>query len=78
MIPLDWKNAPVWAKYWAADTDGTAWWYEVRPQEGESTWKSRGGYISYWGEVTRDNYLFGNWRGMIRERPVMVNGERCE
>lgn len=28
----DWRHAPPWAKFWAVDSDGGAYWYEVEPQ----------------------------------------------
>ncbi len=27
----DWRHAPPWAKFWAIDSDGGAYWYEVEP-----------------------------------------------
>ena len=27
----DWRYAPEWAKFWAIDSDGGAYWYEVEP-----------------------------------------------
>ena len=28
----DWRHAPPWAKFWAIDSDGGAYWYEVEPR----------------------------------------------
>lgn len=27
----DWSKAPEWAKWWAIDSDGVAYWYEMKP-----------------------------------------------
>lgn len=32
----DWKDAPEWAKFLAEDADGTWWWYEAEPEQGEN------------------------------------------
>lgn len=28
---IDWTDAPYWARYWAMDDDGDAFWYENKP-----------------------------------------------
>ncbi len=30
-VQPDWRHAPPWAKFWAIDSDGGAYWYEVEP-----------------------------------------------
>lgn len=27
----DWNTAPEWARFWAMDEDGGAWWYSDEP-----------------------------------------------
>ena len=31
-VQPDWSKAPEWAKFWAVDSDGGAYWYEVEPR----------------------------------------------
>ena len=31
-VQPDWSKAPEWARFWAMDSDGGAYWYEVEPR----------------------------------------------
>ena len=36
--PVDWKQAPYWANYWAMDRDGEAFWFEEEPVQNHHEW----------------------------------------
>ena len=45
---INWKSAPLWAKYWVMDADHTAWWCEKKPKPGINmeSWTLRGRYTA--------------------------------
>lgn len=66
----DWSKAPEWARYWAVDSDGTAYWYEFEPVilpglsfEG---WHPAS-LNSRWEET--DSKVVQPWRNTLQERP---------
>lgn len=63
----DWSQAPVWAYYWAKDSNGLCHWYsgEVCINENEF-------HPSEFGQLWDDAPLFGysgEWRESLRKRP---------
>lgn len=58
-IQPDWTRAPGWAKYWAADSNGDAYWYKDEPTYQHFSpdayysagyWEHAGGYDRHiWG-----------------------------
>jgi hypothetical protein len=59
----DWSEAPEWARFWALDSDGGAWWYERRPDAGS-------GNFGNGGTRDRDTNACPNWRETLQERPA--------
>ena len=43
-VQPDWAGAPEWAKFWAMDSDGGAYWYEVEPR----FWAADSDGYAYW------------------------------
>lgn len=33
---------PAWARYWAVNASGVAYWYERKPELGKATWQAQG------------------------------------
>ena len=58
----DWSKAPKGARFWARDSDGQAWWYERRPDDGI-------GNFGNGGTRDRDTNACPNWRETLQERP---------
>jgi hypothetical protein len=63
----DWSKAPEWAQWWAVDSNGEAYYYEVEPGLAAATWAvaSMERFVSA-GKVE----LHGrNWRLTAQQRP---------
>jgi hypothetical protein len=59
----DWSNAPEWARFWARDADGQAFWHKDKPTDGV--------VVFYHGGLSeRDYNACPNWRETLQERPV--------
>ena len=63
----NWQDAPEWAKYWAQDRDGQAYWYEVEPYVDER--------MTQWSQPNRTkveedmSLWLPTWRNTLQERP---------
>ncbi len=62
----DWDNAPKWAKYWAVDESGEAFWYEIKPKSFVECWN---GERMYTFDKSYELKVF-NWRDSLRSRPT--------
>jgi hypothetical protein len=75
-VQPDWSGAPDWANFWAADSDGYAYWYRDEP-----TYKAKyGGWLRTLGEEPDVSFDlcwppegFDNrdidWASTLRSRP---------
>ena len=61
----DWDIAPEWARWWAVDESGKAFWYEDRPELGFSAWRCTG---ENW-RAARTIFRFPAWRDTLTRRP---------
>jgi hypothetical protein len=59
----DWKDAPEWANWLAQDKDGTWYWYEQEPRQGNS------GFIYTTGFVLSHESHMATWRKTLERRP---------
>lgn len=63
---VDWCVAPGWAKYWAVDKYGDAYWFEKAPKLGSFRW------LSQFGELVNSAPSFnykGDWKESLRTKP---------
>ena len=62
-IEPDWSKAPEWARYWALDESGGAWWYEKEPGfvGDDGGWSGSG--------RTKHDIICTAWRDSLRKRP---------
>ena len=62
-IEPGWSEAPEWARYWAMDESGGAWWYEEEPEfkGGDGVWSGFG--------RTKHDIICTDWRDSLRKRP---------
>ena len=60
------EECPEEAKYAAVDADGTAYWYEDKPEQLDADWQS------YFGRTKRisQDYAASDWKNSLIERPV--------
>jgi transcription elongation factor Elf1 len=59
----DWSKAPEWAKWWAVDADGEAFWYELEPSRGFSCFSGT-------GDTRRAGVVdVEDWRETLTARP---------
>lgn len=63
----DWKDAPEWANWIAADVDGEWYWYESRPSLSNTSgwWRCEYGDSEFAGEFPCPNY-----RKSLEKRPI--------
>ena len=64
----DWTQAPKWAQWWAADSDGEVYWYEDKPESQLACWVNREHQKST-GYVDLDGY---DWHCTLRQRPEVA------
>lgn len=64
---LDWSQAPKWAKFWAQDGNGAAYWYSSLPFLSNMmvAWNGGGRCVRYNGD-----YKVEKWTGSLRRRPA--------
>lgn len=62
---INWKAAPVWARYNAKDRDGRVFWHEFKPSAGASSWLNKGGMSLAWNTECVDE----EWRNCLEEKP---------
>ena len=78
MMKIDWKKAPEWANYWAADSSGDAYWYKDKPTYRCNSWEHVGGndkrfwgltfaWDSSWSPEEFDENI--DWKNTLLERP---------
>lgn len=71
-VEPDWGRAPIWARFWAVDADGSAYWYEAEP--------NAKGSMGYWGkssgqcEIDPVRRSF-SWLNTLRCRQVQEGAE---
>lgn len=58
-----WSQAPEWAQWWAADTNGAAYWFGKQPEVGDGSWLAK--YPCEW-----DESRCPQWRQTLRRRPA--------
>ena len=57
----DWKDAPEWARYLAMDSDGSWWWYKLRPNC-DDPW--------FWNSAGKaESIKISGWQNTLEERP---------
>ena len=61
-IEPDWSKAPEWARYWAMDADGRAWWYAEEPS-------CLATCLNSGGREARLPELVLGWRDTLCKRP---------
>lgn len=70
----NWKNAPVWANWWAVEPTNMAYWHEAQPDCEKGYWS-----VSSDNRCFHDGYvntpLGYNWRGSLHQRPQVGDGE---
>jgi hypothetical protein len=54
----DWKDAPEWARYLAMDEFGVWWWFEYKPNYGQT-------HSTYWGH-NGGGHIHDGWRRNTR------------
>jgi len=65
----NWDNAPEWAKYWAMDSDGECFWYEIHPTTNNvDEWIER----SIEGKTEKDWRVCKSWQDTLQERPLIL------
>lgn len=72
----DWSQAPDWARWWAADSDGESTYYAERPEPDEkiacwdsARWSAKGSTILSEWDKTSPLPLGVDWRTTLRKRP---------
>lgn len=61
----EWKNAPAWANYLAADVDGAWYWFEDRPIPGIVAWRNSTHDGRFVEACTTNEY----WKDSLEARP---------
>jgi len=71
-----WDRAPEWARFWARDPDGSAWFYELKPEWNE-TYTEWGGAGGAGGMVNLDSSCLSleQSQASLVERPAGVEPE---
>lgn len=66
----DWSTAPEWAKWWAIDAEGWAYWFEVEPKTMS--------FFGYWskgnGQCAVDKRFSFSWENTKNQRLVGAKG----
>lgn len=70
----DWDEAPEWARWWAVDSDGSAYWYEQKPEYEEwiGVWSPMEVHGHMCGDSVMDRsgmFEMENPAGTLTERP---------
>ena len=71
MTQINWDKAPDWAKWWAVDSNGVAFFYDVKPKidENYSWWNNEG--VSYRDDNSETYKISGiDWRQTLTRRPA--------
>jgi hypothetical protein len=63
----NWENAPRWAKYWAVDEDGGAYWYDATKIYDNKWICGDDGHQSDYDRHVNLNGI--DWKATLRERP---------
>jgi hypothetical protein len=68
-----WNRAPEWARFWAQDPDGSAWFYELKPRwYGHcEEWTATGGMVV----IDPGRWTPEHSRASLTERPARVEPE---
>lgn len=62
----NWQDAPYWAKWWAMDSDGEAFFFAKQPLANDGTWEPE-----FYNELfdKSHDYLVNYWQESLTERP---------
>lgn len=64
----DWAKAPSWAKWWAMDEDGAAYWYALKPEKHGTVWAAKDPEDPFERAIK-----VPDWRESLQKRPKNNN-----
>lgn len=70
--PIDWSNAPDWARWAARDASGVWWWHSQRPERTEREWLPKMA-SEIWTNIERASIRCNlHWMISLTKRPAKV------